>query len=196
MKTKSDQTKEKILQAALHEFSIHGLAGARVDEIARVAGLNKAMIYYHFESKEALFDELFQSEMELLKQEVAAILAQRNVSSAEEMTQAMKELLGYVASKKALLKVLISETTRQDAHLPHLFQLLDVTTAIGLESARNTERSLPEEDEPVLHELFSGLLPLIYYVLLRDNLKDYYSWDESTLDDRFIGYWLRHHGGY
>jgi hypothetical protein len=112
------------------------------------------------------------------------------------MTQAMKELLGYVASKKALLKVLISETTRQDAHLPHLFQLLDVTTAIGLESARNTERSLPEEDEPVLHELFSGLLPLIYYVLLRDNLKDYYSWDESTLDDRFIGYWLRHHGGY
>lgn len=196
MKTKSDQTKEKILQAALHEFSIHGLAGARVDEIARVAGLNKAMIYYHFESKEALFDELFQSEMELLKQEVAAILAQRNVSSAEEMTQAMKELLGYVASKKALLKVLISETTRQDAHLPHLFQLLDVTTAIGLESARNTERSLPEEDETVLHELFSGLLPLIYYVLLRDNLKDYYSWDESTLDDRFIGYWLRHHGGY
>ena len=196
MKTKSEQTKEKILEAALHEFSVHGLAGARVDEIAKSADVNKAMIYYHFASKEALFNELFQSEMELLKQELASLLQQRDTTSETDMTLAVKELLNYVADKKELLKVLMFETMRQNSHLPYLFQLLDVTTAIGTETAKKSERALPEEEEPLLHEFFSGLLPLIYYILLRDNLKDYYGWKDKTMDDRFIAYWLRHHGGY
>ncbi len=196
MKVKSDQTREKILNAALHEFSAHGLAGARVDGIAQTAGVNKAMIYYHFANKEALFNELFQTEMELLKQEIASVLQQRDTASAADMASAIKELLGYVSSKKELLKVLISESTRQDAHLPYLFQLLDVTTAIGMETAQKSGQPLLDEEEPVLHEFFSGLLPLIYYVLLRDSLKKYYGWKEKTMDDRFIAYWLRHHVGY
>jgi len=92
--------------------------------------------------------------------------------------------------------VLISETTRQDSHLPHLFQLLDVTTAIGIETAQKAGNDLQEKEEPVFHEFFSGLLPLIFYTLFRDDLKKYYGWKEKTLDDRFIAYWLRHHGGY
>jgi len=196
LKTKSDLTREKILQAALHEFSVHGLAGARVDEIAASAGINKAMIYYHFESKEALFNELFKVEMDLLNQEITSLLQQRDTSSIADMSVAMKELLKYVTSKKKLLTVLISETARNDSQTSHLFQLLDVTTAMGLETAEKTGRSLPEKDEPLFHELFSGLLPLLYFVLLKDKLKEYYGWKEKTLDDRFIAYWLRNHGGY
>jgi AcrR family transcriptional regulator len=196
MPTKSDHTKEKILHAALHEFSVHGLAGARVEEIAKAAGVNKAMIYYHFPGKESLFNELFQAEMELLRQEIASVLHERDTSSAADMTLAVKELLKYVTSKKELLKILVSETVRQDASLPHLFQLLDVSMAVGVEAAQKAGRSLPDEEEPVLHELFSGLLPLIHYVLLRDHLKEYYGWQEKTMDERFVAYWLRHHGGY
>lgn len=196
MPTKSELTREKIIQAALHEFSVHGLAGARVDRIAEEAGVNKAMIYYHFKNKEALFNELFQSEMDYLKEEITILLQQRDTTSAVDMSAAMKGLLAYISSKKKLLVVLITETARNDAQLPHLFQLLDVTTAIGLETAKRDGRKSPEEDEPIFHELFSGLLPLIYYVLLRDQLKEYYGWKEKTLDDRFIAYWLRHHGGY
>jgi len=51
-------TREKILSAALAEFAQHGLAGARVDRIAERAGVNKAMIYYHFSSKAALHKEI------------------------------------------------------------------------------------------------------------------------------------------
>lgn len=57
-------TKERIFAAALDEFAEHGLAGARVDRIARRAGINKAMIYYHFESKEALYDHILTVHME------------------------------------------------------------------------------------------------------------------------------------
>src|SRR5262245_66659295 len=48
-------TKERILEAALAEFSAHGIAGARVDRIAQAAGCNKNLIYIYFEDKETLF---------------------------------------------------------------------------------------------------------------------------------------------
>jgi TetR/AcrR family transcriptional regulator len=48
-------TKATIVAAALEEFARLGLAGARIDEIARTARVNKALLYYYFESKEHLF---------------------------------------------------------------------------------------------------------------------------------------------
>lgn len=49
-------TKEALLAAAHDEFAQHGIAGARVDRIARRAGVNKERIYGYFGSKEKLFD--------------------------------------------------------------------------------------------------------------------------------------------
>ena len=45
----------RILAAATAEFAQRGLGGARVDRIAKLAGLNKRMLYYYFDSKEKLF---------------------------------------------------------------------------------------------------------------------------------------------
>lgn len=53
-------TKEKILSAARKEFSGKGFDGARVDAIARTAGVNKAMLYYHFTSKERLYEAILE----------------------------------------------------------------------------------------------------------------------------------------
>jgi TetR/AcrR family transcriptional regulator len=49
-------TEEKIKKSALGEFGLHGLEGARVDRIAKKAKINKAMIYYHYKSKENLYE--------------------------------------------------------------------------------------------------------------------------------------------
>src|SRR3546814_19320042 len=45
----------RILEAATQEFSRHGLGGARIDRIAKAAGANKRMIYYHVGNKEDLY---------------------------------------------------------------------------------------------------------------------------------------------
>ncbi len=194
---KSDQTKNKILTAALDEYASKGFAGTRVDQIAQVAGVNKAMIYYYFASKEELFNELIRLEMEQLKQELGEVLSERDVNSLEDMTQATRELLEYVESKKKLLRVLMSGAILQEALQPPLFQLLDLTTATGIEIAQKAGRTMPElNGDDLLNELFSGLLPLIHFVLLRDGLHAYYGWDQETLTNRFIASWLRQHGGY
>ncbi|HEX4038580.1 MAG TPA: TetR/AcrR family transcriptional regulator [Acidobacteriaceae bacterium] len=50
-----DRSRDRILQAAIHEFSEHGLAGARTGAIAAAARVNKALLYYYFRDKEALY---------------------------------------------------------------------------------------------------------------------------------------------
>lgn len=53
-------TKERILQTALKEFSQHGYEGARMDKIASEVGITKASLYFHFKNKEEIFRVLFE----------------------------------------------------------------------------------------------------------------------------------------
>lgn len=56
-------TKERILQAAIDEFADRGFAGARVDDIATRAGVNKALLYQHFGCKEELYRLVLERKM-------------------------------------------------------------------------------------------------------------------------------------
>ena len=56
-------TRQRIVDAATEEFAAHGIAGARVDEIAARAGINKRMLYYYFGSKEELFREILSRKL-------------------------------------------------------------------------------------------------------------------------------------
>ena len=53
---RADQARTRILDAATREFSAHGLAGARTERIAEAAGVNKALLYYYYRSKDALYE--------------------------------------------------------------------------------------------------------------------------------------------
>ena len=55
-----NRTRDKILAAALAEFSARGFAGARVDAIARRAHVNKRMLYYCFGAKQDLYREILR----------------------------------------------------------------------------------------------------------------------------------------
>ncbi len=53
-----EERPRQIIDAALEVFSEHGLAAARLDDIARLAGVSKGTIYLYFPNKEALFSEM------------------------------------------------------------------------------------------------------------------------------------------
>ena len=48
---RGEQTKQKILNVAGELFAENGFDGTSVDSIANAAGVNKALIYYHFKDK-------------------------------------------------------------------------------------------------------------------------------------------------
>jgi AcrR family transcriptional regulator len=56
----ADRSQATILAAARDEFAEHGLGGARMERIAERAGLNKRLIYYYFDDKEALFGAVLE----------------------------------------------------------------------------------------------------------------------------------------
>jgi TetR/AcrR family transcriptional regulator len=71
---RSDQTRARILDAAVCEFSQNGLAGARTEQIAEAAGVNKALLYYYFKSKDALYAAALESIAEGVRASSLAVL--------------------------------------------------------------------------------------------------------------------------
>ena len=60
IKNNDQSTEQKILAAAKAVFIEQGLAGARMQDIADRAGINKALLHYYFRSKDKLFEMIFQ----------------------------------------------------------------------------------------------------------------------------------------
>lgn len=62
VKVKQKGTEEKVLEAARKVFTTKGMAGARMQDIADEAGINKAMLHYYFRDKDKLFETVFIEE--------------------------------------------------------------------------------------------------------------------------------------
>lgn len=69
----ADRSQSTILAAARDEFAEYGLGGARVDRIAERAGLNKRLIYYYFDDKERLFQEVLEQAYRDIRAEEAQL---------------------------------------------------------------------------------------------------------------------------
>lgn len=85
-----EATQRALLAAAVAEFAEKGLAGARVDEIARRAGVNKQLVYHHFGNKEELYRVA-------LEQVYAGIRAQEQALQLGDLPPlaAMERLVGF-----------------------------------------------------------------------------------------------------
>ena len=77
-----------ILHAAEEEFARSGLAGARTDAIAASAGVNKAMLYYYFKSKDQLYEAVVEDHFKGFQEKAIAVL--------EADAPARKVLMNYV----------------------------------------------------------------------------------------------------
>jgi TetR/AcrR family transcriptional regulator len=71
---RADQTRARILEAAVRQFSEQGLAGARTEQIAEAAGVNKALLYYYFKGKEDLYAAALESVIETMQAASFALL--------------------------------------------------------------------------------------------------------------------------
>ena len=66
----STVTKSKILDAAFKQFTVKGFAGARVDDIAHEAGVNKALLYQYYGDKDALYRNVLECKMSQINEVV------------------------------------------------------------------------------------------------------------------------------
>lgn len=99
------------LPAALHLFLDQGLDGTRVDAIVAATGIPKATLYYHFDSKEAIFAFLLRELLDELAEAVDA--AKRGPGAARERLVAVIEaIVGAMAANPTSCLVLLSNLSR------------------------------------------------------------------------------------
>ena len=85
---RSSDTRARILEAALREFSALGMAGARMDQIAAAAGVNKALLYYHFDSKENLYVAAVEMISAKIRDRSMAVLLRDALADGERLLRA------------------------------------------------------------------------------------------------------------
>ena len=95
METKKDSTEDKILEAAKNVFVTKGMDGARMQEIADEAGINKALLHYYFRSKERLFEAIFSGIIKMAFPKIMNIVQSNEgiVTKIEKVIDAYIDLL-------------------------------------------------------------------------------------------------------
>jgi AcrR family transcriptional regulator len=149
---KAAERRAAILKAALDEFSERGFAAARLDDVARRAGVAKGTIYLHFNDKEALFQELvrFQIgpvvgalETALVSDLPLAVIVERALDIF------VREIYG--THRKQVLRLIISEGPRFPALAEFYYRevLAHILKAVRARLARAVERGEIAGDELV-----------------------------------------------
>jgi len=86
----SAATRAALLSTAISEFADKGFAGARVDEIAKRAGVNKQLLYHHFGNK----DDLYRVALETVYSEIRENERTLHLGDLTPL-EAMRTLVGY-----------------------------------------------------------------------------------------------------
>jgi len=82
--TKRDAVRENIVSTAQEIFSKFGYKKTTLDDIANAVRKGKSSLYYYFNSKEDLFQEVIQKEADILRDELAKVL-QKDIDPAEKL---------------------------------------------------------------------------------------------------------------
>jgi AcrR family transcriptional regulator len=109
-------TRQRILDAATTEFAAHGLAGARVDEIAARANANKRMLYAYFGGKEELWLTVLETAYAAKRGEERAVVVD-GLDPREAMAALVRFNLRYTAAHPEFVALLNQENVHRAAHL-------------------------------------------------------------------------------
>jgi len=112
MKKQKDQNKEEqILTAAKSVFQAKGMDGARMQEIADKAGINKAMLHYYYRSKQLLFEAVFKNAFSMLAPQLNRVL--NDDSSIEDMIKNFtSNYISFIIKHPYLPNFIIQELNR------------------------------------------------------------------------------------
>ncbi len=103
-------SKEKIVEAAIEVFAHKGKHGTRMEEIAALAGVNKAMVYYYFSTKENLFKAVVEKiqtvQFKSVADKIEYIMAHYK-SPVDKLTECIRAHFDAVSKNSSFAKILL-----------------------------------------------------------------------------------------
>ena len=115
-----DRTRALVLSVARQEFAKLGLAGARVDEIVRIAGVSKQVVYYYFNSKDELFKAaLLSSYEEILASNLEYRRKAPGGSPEKRLRNLIVHLFDRIGARRETISLVVEENRYRGQHIRH-----------------------------------------------------------------------------
>jgi AcrR family transcriptional regulator len=183
-RTGGDKTKQKILEAAEELFSKNGFHATSVSQITKKANVNKAALYYHFQDKNDLILSLFQKILDdFSASEVSRIAT--SAAHKEGVTTALREEISFLTKRKDIFAVMFMESLKSQDRDMSLFKCAEV----AMRSVSGGQTSAAK----LVHEFFTGFIPLIAFAVLKDKWCDFFQRDKDEVLEQFVESFIASH---
>jgi AcrR family transcriptional regulator len=142
------ERREALLDAALEVFSRRGYHAASIDEIARGAGVSKALIYEHFPSKRELHDSLLQAHVGELFGRLEASAAQGGEPDAR-LRRGLETFFSFVQERPEAWRMLFRDATEPE--VADQFQRVQAQATGLIAALMESDPDMPPGDDPQTH---------------------------------------------
>jgi TetR/AcrR family transcriptional regulator len=118
------QTEEKIFEAATEVFEEKGMDGARMQDIANHAGINKSLLHYYFRTKDHLFNAVFEKLAGKMLRKFAPVF-EKDLSLEEKIRFFFKQHIAFMQENPRLPSFILNEINRNPARIKKLLKNVD-----------------------------------------------------------------------
>ena len=118
------QTEEIIFEAATEVFLEKGMDGARMQDIANHAGINKALLHYYYRTKDRLFNAVFEMIARKMLQKFAPVFNE-NLSLEEKIRFFFREHITFLQENPRLPGFILNEINRNPSRIKKLLKNID-----------------------------------------------------------------------
>ena len=108
-KTNTKNKKQQILNAAEFEFLTNGYEATKTTQIAKRAGVTHAMLHYYYQSKENLFNKIFEDKIETLKAPIVALAQNKDIDLRDRIREIIELHFDFLKTHPDLPHFLINE---------------------------------------------------------------------------------------
>jgi TetR/AcrR family transcriptional regulator len=146
------QTEEKIFESATEVFVERGMDGARMQDIANRAGINKALLHYYYRTKDHLFNAVFEKIAEQLFKRFEPVFDE-NATLEEKIRFFYREHITFLQKNPRLPAFLLNEINRNPArvkklirkiNIENLWKMLEIQHKDELKKYNITSETLPQ----------------------------------------------------
>ncbi len=159
--TKKDTTEEKILKAAQDVFVQKGMDGARMQEIADKAGINKALLHYYFWTKERLFHAIFKKVLSKIAPDMMGMV-RSDLAIAGKIGDFIDKYIDLMMENPFLPSFMLKEINRDPGFLASIIKNtgVDYPQIAGMFQKEMDEGRIRKMSP---HDLFVDILSLCIY---------------------------------
>jgi len=125
MAVSDKQTEERIFEAATDIFVEKGMDGARMQDIANRAGINKAMLHYYFRSKDHLFNAVFEKVAAKMFEKFSPVLDEE-LSLQDKIRFFYREHITFLQNNQQLPAFILNEINRNPERIKRLLKNLEL----------------------------------------------------------------------